>query len=131
MHPWRALVGLVGLIASAFGVFTIASPDAVVSFSESILTPTGLYVIAAIRIVLGVVLVLAAAHSRLPRVLRVLGIVIVIAGALTPVFGVERSRAVLAWEASFGPMAIRLLGLVIIALGGFLIYVVRPSRQTA
>jgi membrane-bound ClpP family serine protease len=102
-----------------------------VSFADSVVTPTGLYVIAAIRIVLGVVLVLAAAHSRLPRVLRLIGIVIIIAGALTPVFGVERSRAVLAWEASFGPMAMRLIGVVIVAMGGFLLYVVNPSRRVA
>jgi hypothetical protein len=131
MSAARVLVGIVGLIAIVIGLFAIASPDRLVEIGRAVLTPTGLYVIGAIRVVVGVLLLLAAARSRMPRFLRVLGVIIIIAGVLTPVFGVGRARAVLEWEVSGGPVVMRLTGLAFMAIGGFIIYVVTPARRLA
>ena len=130
MNPWRVVVGLVALAGIAFGVFAIASPGAVVAFADSVLTSSGLWVIAAIRVALGIVLLLAAPGARMPRVVRAVGIIIVVAGLVTPLFGLERTRAVMAWEVSWGPKALRAIGLVIVALSGMLIYITNPSRRT-
>jgi len=51
---------------------------------------------AALRIALGLVFVLAAPASRAPRTLRVLGVIVIIAGLTTPSFGVAHARAGLA-----------------------------------
>jgi hypothetical protein len=80
---------------------------------------------AALRIALGLVFVLAAPASRAPRTLRVLGVIVIIAGLTTPSFGVARARAGLAWSASAPPSFIRLAAGVGIATGGFLVYVFR------
>jgi hypothetical protein len=64
----------------------------------------------------------------MPRTLRVLGIVIVIAGVLTPLFGVERTQAVVDWLSS-DPLLVRSLAGVLIVLGIFVIHVVRRPRR--
>jgi hypothetical protein len=94
------------------------------------MTPAGLGAIAALRIAFGLVFVLAAPASRAPRTLRVLGLVVILAGLMTPWFGVARARAVLNWFASAGPLLMRLDAGVGMALGGFLVYVFRaPARR--
>jgi hypothetical protein len=75
MNPWRVLTMLVAGVALVLGLLAIVNPDALVALGEYAVTPTGLYVIAAVRIVFGTVLVLAATASRIPRVLRVLGVI--------------------------------------------------------
>jgi hypothetical protein len=77
-----------------------------------------------------VVFVLAAPASRAPRTVRVLGLIVIIAGLATPWFGVARARAVLNWFASAGPLLMRLAAGVGMAFGGFLVYVFRtPTRR--
>jgi len=94
------------------------------------MTPTGLYAIAVLRIAIGLVFVFAAPASRAPRTLRVLGLVVIIAGLMTPWFGVTRAHATLNWVASAGPLLMRLDAVAGMALGGFLVYVFRtPTRR--
>ena len=110
---------------------SFAAPDLRLSLERSVITPAGLYAIAALRIAIGLVFVLAAPASRAPRTLRVLGLIVIIAGLSTPWFGVARARAVVNWLASAGPFLMRLDAVVGMALGGFLVYVFRtPTQRT-
>src|SRR5207247_11077090 len=88
---------LVGLFIVAIGMFGVAAPHGLLTAVGSILTPFGLYLVAALRIVFGVVLVLAAPLSRAPMVLRLLGFIMLVAGVSTPFFVVESVRAMLDW----------------------------------
>jgi hypothetical protein len=126
---------LLGLVIGAFVILVsaigFAVPDRLLSLQRSVLTPTGLDAIAALRIAIGLVFVFAAPASRAPRTLRVLGLVVIIAGLSTPWFGVARARAVVDWVASAGPVLMRLDAVVGMALGGFLVYVFgTPTRRT-
>jgi len=51
-------------------------------------------------VAIGLFFVLAAPASRAPLTIRVLGLIVIIAGLSTPWFGVARSQAVLDWMAS-------------------------------
>lgn len=95
------------------------------------MTPAGLYAIAALRITIGLGFVLAAPASRAPWTLRVLGLIVIIAGLSTPLFGVVRARAVVNWLASAGPLLMRLDAVVGMACGGFLVYVFRAPTRPA
>jgi hypothetical protein len=96
----------------------------------SVISPVGLYAIAVVRIAIGLVFVLAAPLSRAPRTLRVLGLIVIIAGLMTPWFGVARAQAVLNWLANAGPSLMRLDAVVGLAIGGFLVHVFRtPTRR--
>ena len=126
---WLGLViGALVIIGSAIG---FAAPDLRLLLERSVMTPAGFYAIAALRIAIGVVFVLAAPASRAPRTVRVLGFIVIIAGLMTPWFGVARARAVLNWLASAGPWWMRLDAGVGVALGGFLVYVFRTPTQRA
>jgi hypothetical protein len=120
------LLGLVlGALVILAGAITFAAPGLRLSFEGSMMTPAGLYAIAAFRIAIGLVFVLTATASRAPRTLRVLGLIVIVAGLTTPWFGVARALAVVNWLASAGPLLMRLDAGVGMALGGFLVYVFR------
>jgi hypothetical protein len=125
------LLGLViGALVTLGSAISFATPGLRLSLERSVITPTGLYAIAALRIAIGLVFVLAAPASRAPRTLRVLGLIVIIVGLTTPWFGVARARAVLDWFASAGPLLMRLDASVGMALGSLLLYVFRaPSRR--
>ena len=125
---------LLGLVIGALVILgsatSFAAPDLRLALERSVLTPAGLYAIAALRIAIGLVFVLAAPASRAPRTLRGLGVVVIMAGLATPWFGVARATAVLNWFASAGPLLIRLNAGVGMAIGGFLVYVLRNPDST-
>ena len=62
------------------------------------------------------------------RGLRMLGLIVIIAGLATPAFGVARSLAVLNWLASAGPLVMRLDAVVGLVVGGFLVYAFRAPQ---
>src|SRR2546425_552653 len=107
----------------------IAAPHGLLEVVRSMLTARGLYLVAAVRVVFGVILVLVAPSSRAPRVLRLLGFIILVAGLTTPFFGVDRARAVLDWWSARGPALMRLWAGLAVALGAFVVYAVAPRRR--
>jgi hypothetical protein len=126
------LLGLVlGALVILAGAISFAAPDLRLSLEGSMMTPAGLYAIAAFRIAIGLVFMLAAPASRAPRTVRVLGLIVIVAGLTTPWFGVARALAVVNWLASAGPLWMRLDAGVGMALGSFLIYVFRTPARLA
>src|SRR5678816_2680466 len=90
-----------------------------------------LWVITALRVGIGLVLIKVARISRAPRTLRALGAVVIVAGLATPLFGVERSRAVLDWAATQGTALMLVEGCVALALGAFLAFAVAAGHGPA
>ena len=120
-----------GILIAAIGVVGIAAPLVLLEFGRSLQTPSALYVVAAVRIIFGAVLLWVAGASRMPRTLRVIGIVIVVAGLLTLFFGVERSQAMLDWWSSQGLLFMRAWAGVAVILGLFIVYAVTSPRRAA
>lgn len=121
----------IGALVILLGAFSFAAPGLRISLDRLVMTPAGFYAIAAERVVVGLMLVFAAAASRAPRTVRLLGLVLIIAGLATPWFGVARAEAVLNVFADSGAWLLRLDAAVGIALGGFLVYVFgAPARRT-
>ena len=114
-----ALIGIVGMMDPALLLyatsFTITSP--------------GLYIVAAIRIAFGLVLIGAATASRMPRTLRILGAFIILAGIVTPFFGVERIRNIVEWWSAQSIGFKRTWVSLAIIFGLFIIYAVTPRRR--
>ena len=127
----RPLVMVVGILIASIGIFGIAAPSVLLQYGQSLLTPTALYVIAAIRVLLGLLFLSVAHNSRAPKLLRVLGVLFIIAGLGTPFFGVERSRAVIDWCSSQGSIFIRVVMGAAVAFGLFVAYAVTPHRRDA
>src|SRR5258708_38727372 len=99
------------LVVAAFimlvGVAGLLAPDSLLTLARYAVTPVGLYAVAAVRVGIGLVLILAAPISRAPRTLRVFGAVALVAGLTTPLLGADRARAILDWQLTQGTGLIR------------------------
>jgi hypothetical protein len=116
------------MVAGLAGLFT---PDSLVTTGRYVVTPLGLYVVAALRVGIGLVLMLVAKSSRAPRTLRALGAVVLVAGLATPLFGVDRARAILDWEATQRTALIRVAAGLVVAIGAFIAFAVASGRRPA
>ena len=126
---------LIAIFAGAsllfIGFAGVIFPEMLLIVGRHLVTPAGLYIVAAFRIGIGLVLILAASASRLPKALRLLGAIMVIGGLLTPLMGADRSRAMLDWCAAQGPFLTRMLAGLGIAVGAFIMFAVVSRRRTA
>ena len=125
----RWLAFAFGLVITAIGIVGMANPTLLLDATRFAQTSVGLYIVAAIRVVFGFVLIAAAAASRAPRTLRILGAFIVVAGIITPFFGVERTRAFVEWWSAQGTAFMRTWTALAVIFGLFTIYAVTPRRS--
>jgi hypothetical protein len=126
----RLAVRLIALAVIVFGVAGVIAPDAVMAMRrEYVPIPLGAYAVGAIRMALGFLLIAAARGSRMPKAVRVLGVLVCAQGLIQligmPFVGVQRARAILEWEAMH-PALLRVGALVALTFGGFIAYAVRP-----
>ena len=130
----RQLATVVGVLIVLAGLVGVITPNEISAIGGYVVTRNGLYIVAVLRICIGIVFILAAPASRMPRTVRTIGGIALIAGIVTPLFGVERSRAVLDWWISRSSIFMRLAGVVAIAAGAFIIRaigVIRGSRPAS
>jgi len=120
------LVTLFGVFLGTLGLVGMVRPHRLIRMARSWQTPTGLYAAAALRIALGLLLILVAPNSRFPGVLRILGIVILLSGLATPIVGLGRFHRILEWWANRGPAFQRAWASCAFSVGLFLIYAVTP-----
>jgi hypothetical protein len=125
------LAAVFGVLVAAIGILGIVAPAALLEVARLAATPLGLYVAAAVRIVFGLVLMGAAASSRAPSALRILGALIVLAGIMTPLFGVERARAVIDFLSARGTAPLRGMASLALLFGLFVLHAVAPRGRTA
>jgi hypothetical protein len=103
-------------------------PEGLMRAGHYSFTPVGLYVVAVIRLAIGLVLFLAAPTSRAPRTLRALGVIVCVAGVATALLTVERAQLLLDWWSTHGPGFIRVAAVVVLGVGGFIAYATAPRR---
>jgi hypothetical protein len=127
----KTLTLLIALFVMVVGVTGIVMPQSLIAVGKYVITPSGLWAIAALRVGSGLLLISVARVSRAPRTLRALGAVVVVAGLVTPLFSVERLRAILDWEATQGSAFIRVVAGLVVLLGGFIAFAVTPRRRPA
>ena len=122
---------LVALFITLIGLIGIVAPDRLVAMGPYFVTPVGIFVAAALRIGIGLVLAWVAPVSHAPKTLRIFGVLAVIAGVTTLFLGTERARVILEWWLAQGPAFIRLWAGLPLLVGGFLVYAVATGRRTA
>lgn len=127
----RSLALLVAFFIMVVGMVGVVTPDSLMTVGRYVVTPVGLYAIAALRVGIGLVLMLVAPISRVPRTLRAFGAIVLVAGLTTPLFGVERTRAIFDWEATQGTALIRVGAGLAVAIGAFIAYAVAAGRRPA
>jgi len=130
----KLLAFALGLCVAAIGVVGLIMPSALIGLAERVSTSTGFYIIGAIRVLAGILLISVASSSRAPRALRILGVVVLVAGvatALTALLGMDRARAAIDWWLKQGSVVIRAAGVLLIAIGSFVAYACSPVQRRA
>jgi hypothetical protein len=125
---------VIGLLIAAFGAVGILAPAGPVWIAERSVTPAVFYLVSVVRVAFGLILISVASASRAPRTLRVMGALILIAGIATALMGlldIERARTMVDSWLRQGSGVVRLTGVLLLALGGFVAYACAPSRRTA
>jgi hypothetical protein len=120
---------LVAVFSILVGIVGLASPDSVLTVRRMYYaTPLRLLVGAAVRVAMGLVVILYAPDSRAPRILRVLGILMCMQGFGAMFFGYDRARAIAEWEATQGKALLRVGAAVALAAGVFMAVAVTGGR---
>ena len=122
---------LVALLIMVVGLVGVVMPDGLIAVGRYVVTPVGLYAMAAVRVGIGILLMLVAPISRAPKTLRALGAVVLVAGLATPLFGVARTLAIFDWEVTQGTALIRVTAGLVLAIGGFIAFAVAAGRRRA
>jgi hypothetical protein len=120
------VAGVSGVLIIAVGALGVVSPPRLLALVARSQSQRGLYVLAAIRVIIGAALFLAAAGSRAPALLHILGVISVVAGVATPFFGVHRFQAVLGWWSLRPAVVLRLWCLIVVLLGAAIVWAVAP-----
>src|SRR5713101_6464979 len=123
------LLALFIIVVSMVGI--VATDSAMTLRRLYFATPSRFYAAGAVRVAMGLVLILAASSSRWPRTLRALGTVMCLQAIAANLFGLERARAIMEWEAMQGTALLRAGAVVALATGGFVAFAVtrRPSEE--
>ena len=123
---------LVATFTIVIGIGGLISPESGTEIRRLYFaTPARLYTAAAIRVAMGLVVILSATASRAPKTLRGLGALMCMQGLSATLLGPEHARTVLEWETSQGPALLRVGAAVALAAGGFMAFAVtgqRPKR---
>ena len=86
-------------------------------------TPGRQHAAGAVRLVMGLVLILAAAGSRWPNVLRALGVLMCLQALSATFMGPDRARAILEWE-TVHPALLQAGAVVALISGAFIVFAV-------
>jgi hypothetical protein len=116
------VTSLMGLAIAAMGVLGIAAPALLLEIARPLTTGIALYGAAVIRVVFGALLLFLASASRMPGTIRVIGFLIVIAGLLSPFFGIAAGAFV--WISGQDHRLIRAVAILPFAFGLFVVYAI-------
>ena len=122
---------LIGLLIVAFGIVGLVTPGQLLGAVQYFVTPVGLYLAAAVRIIFGIVFLGVAPRTRTPTTLRVFGLLVLLNGILTLFIGLPRARGVLAWWSAQGPTVTRFYAGLVLVIGVFVVYTVGTGRRGA
>ena len=99
---------VISLLIAAMGALGMFFPAKLLAFARLFEQQAGLWVAGVFRVIFGLALFLSAPTSHAPEIIRTLGVIILVAGLITPFAGVRRVHKLLNWWEARGPLWIRL-----------------------
>ena len=117
----RTAVLLIGLFFVVVGIVGLVSPDSLMTIRQQYVSTVVIYAAVAVRLAIGLVLILFAPTSRAPKTLRALGAISCMQGLAPAFIGIDGVRALQEWEAMQTAL-LRAGALVALVVGGFLAF---------
>jgi hypothetical protein len=131
----RSAALLVAVFTIVVGIVGLISPDRGTTVRRLYFaTPVRFYAAGAVRLAMGLVVILSATGSRAPKTLRALGGVMCMQALVATLLGPDRARAVLEWETMQRTALLRVGAAVALASGGFIAFAIsghRPNKSEA
>jgi hypothetical protein len=125
----KLLAFAIALLMICLALTGIAWPEGLVRAGHYSFIPSGVYVAAGVRLAIGLVFFLAAPASRAPRTLRIIGVVVCVAGLTIAFLSVDRASELLDWWSAKGVGFVRVAAVGVLAVGSFIAYVTAPRRR--
>jgi hypothetical protein len=117
----KTTVLVFGIVIALIGLLGSFRPKPIRTLVGSFRSTGMLYFAATIRIVLGIVLLLAAPSCRFTIALYVLGVLTLFSGLVLPILGKARFAALIGWWLALSDTTIRATMILAVVLGTFLI----------
>jgi hypothetical protein len=111
---------LIATLMILLGLTGVLWPEGLMEFAKYSFTATGIYVTAIVRIALGLLLFVAAKATRTPKTVRVIALIIFVAGVATALMSVERAQLLREWWLGHGPDGLRIAACFPLAVGFFI-----------
>lgn len=119
----------IAIVAMSFALAGLVRPEALARTVRYAFTPSGLYVVAVVRLAIGLIFFLAAPGSRAPRALRVVGIMICVVSVALAFFTAEYGDVLREWWAIHGAGFVPWGSGFAFFLGVFVAYATAPRRR--
>ena len=121
---------LIGLLIAGLGIFGLVAPADFAALVVEVQKRSNIYFLAAFRVVVGVILMLAAGTSRTPFLLGTLGFLIALGGMITPFMAVPLRQATERWMSGNSKVPLAAWAALALAIGSFIVYATKPKRKT-
>jgi hypothetical protein len=115
----KTIALLIAMLMVLVGLTGVLWPEGLMQLATHAHSRSGLYVLAVARIVLGGLLFFAGSATRTPKTIRVIGLVIVIAGIVTALISPERAELMQVWLVARGPDTLRIAACFPLLVGVF------------
>ena len=126
----KLIINLFGILMLLIGISLLIKPEIILGWIEINMETTSLYISAiVVRLVFGILFIIAARESKYPAVIKFLGYLFIIAAIIFIFIGQERFQDFISlFFPSVKPYA-PISGLLAIAFGGFLIYAFSRNKE--
>lgn len=111
-----AIAGLLILL----GLTGVLWPAGLTEVAKWSFSPKGLYTGAGLRVLIGALLIIAAGATAMPKTVRVIGVIIFVAGTLTALLSVETAQRMATWFFDNGEDRVRMMACLPLTVGLFL-----------
>ena len=116
----KAIALFIAAMMVLLGLTGVLWPEGLMQLATYSFTGTGLYVIGAVRIILGGLLFVAASATRTPKTIRVIGLIVLVAGIATALIPADRALAMKDMWLARGPDTLRIAACFPLAVGIFI-----------
>jgi uncharacterized membrane protein YidH (DUF202 family) len=116
----KAIALFIAALMVLLGLTGVLWPEGLMQLATYSFSRSGMYVVAAARIVIGALLFFAASSTRTPKTVRVIGIIILLAGIGTALIPLERALEMKDWWIARGPDMLRIAACLPLAVGLFI-----------
>ena len=126
----KLIIKLFGILILLAGISLLIYPDIIIGWIENNTGSTSLYITAiVVRLVFGILFIVAAKESKYPTVIKVFGYLFIIAAIIFMFIGQESFidfiTSIIPNVRPYAPVS----GLLAIAFGGFLIYAFSRNKE--